>query len=331
MPMTQFSPRRHGFHFPNDFVNPVVTIPGVGTVTTSGLCGGMTFSSLDYFHASMPVPTHVPGDFPASSTVPPPGTRLYQQIYDRQLNTFDPVANPDIVKFVTMRLPFGRTAYQASVQDEWPRVTAAIDGGRPGALGLLADSANPADSHQVVVIGYEPSPRQLHISDSNHPDVLVTLTLDDAAGRLHASTGEDWIGFFLQTYTQAAPGYQDLVLGGGLWTNPAAPATAALGDPVEAGFLVRNAGDHPAHPAALDVSVTGPAGEDWDAAFPIDGAGGALPPAADRRYFSPTVASLGTSAGTYEFVAWFQTTLGEWFPVPAGTAGTTTTATLDLT
>lgn len=48
MPRTGFDPRAHGFHFANDFVDKVVTVPGYGEVATDGRSGGMAFAALDY-------------------------------------------------------------------------------------------------------------------------------------------------------------------------------------------------------------------------------------------------------------------------------------------
>ena len=326
---TDFTAKRHGFHFPNDFVNPVMNIPGFGTITTEGLCGGMTFSSLDYYHATTPIPTHVKTDFPGGSTVPPPGSRFYKQIFDRQLDTFNPLNNPDIVKFITMPIPVGRSAFEVSMQDEWPRITAKLDAGEPSPLGLLADSANPTQGHQVVATGYTDSPQSIQIYDSNHPDRTVTLTPDSATSLVRASTGENWIGFFLETYTQASPGYSDLVLSTGIDTNPVAPAVAALGDIVETGFTVRNNGDYTAHLKSLDAALIGPSGEDLDNTYPVDGIAANLAPGGTQSYLAQPVVSFGTTAGTYEFIAYYQSTLNEWFVVPAGAPGTQTATTLE--
>jgi hypothetical protein len=74
--MSDFTAPRCGFHFRNDFINHVGTIPGIGPITTEGLCGGMSFGALDYYHANLPVPTHVAADYPASGGVPPDPSRL---------------------------------------------------------------------------------------------------------------------------------------------------------------------------------------------------------------------------------------------------------------
>jgi hypothetical protein len=228
-----------------------------------------------------------------------------------------------------MRIPIGRTPFEVSVQDEWPLVTAKIDAGEPSPIGLLADSLDPTQGHQVVATGYENNPQSITIYDSNHPDIPVTLTLDAAASLIRASTGENWIGFFLETYTSAAPGYRDIGLSQGISTNPAAPTVATLGDIVEAGFTVRNDGDYTAHLNSLDTDLHGPNGESLDNTYTSDGIAADLATGATRAYLAQPSIAFGTTAGTYEFVAYFQTTLTEWFPVPAAAAGTQTSTTLD--
>jgi hypothetical protein len=322
---TDFTPTRNGFHFPNSFVNPVVTVAGT-TINTFGLCGGMSFASLDYYHAGIPVPTHTAFDFPGSASVPPVGNRLRQYIFDRQLASFDPTINTSVHKFVTQAFPIGRTAYEVTVQDEWPLITAALDGGQPVPLGLIAESINPTNSHQVVATGFEPSPKRIFIYDCNHPDTFVTLLLDDGAQVVKESTGDRWAGLFLEQYVQADPTYVDLRLSLGVNTNPSSGAT--LGDLVEVGFSVRNDGDFAAHLQALDASVLGPAGEDLDSLFLSDGTAVNLGPGSVQNYLAQT-SSFGTTAGTYELIAWYQTNQSEWFPVPAGAPGTATAVTLD--
>jgi hypothetical protein len=321
---TDFTPTRHGFHFTNSFTNPVVTLPGIGTINTYGLCGGMSFASLDYYHAGSPVPTHGPHDFPGGS-VPPVGSRLYQYLFDRQLASFNPLVNPSVHKFITMVVPIGRTTYEVTVQDEWPLVRAALDTGQPQPLGLIAQAINPTKSHQVVATGYETSPKQIHIYDCNYPDTADTLELDDAAQVVHESTGDTWAGLFLEQYSAESPTYHDIRLSLGIGTLPAGSAT--LGDIVEAGFRIRNDGDFTAHVASLDASVRGPQGEDLDSTFFSDGVVAALSPGSVRNYLSQTTA-FGTTSGLYEVIAWFKTRENEWFPVPAGATGTSTTVEL---
>ena len=87
MPRTGFDPRAHGFHFANDFVDKVVTVPGYGEVATDGRSGGMAFAALDYWFAGLPVPSHRPEDFP-DRAVPDDGTRLADFIHKRLFDSY---------------------------------------------------------------------------------------------------------------------------------------------------------------------------------------------------------------------------------------------------
>jgi hypothetical protein len=326
MPTTEFTANRHGSHFANTFVNPVVNIPGLGDINTYGLCGGMTFASLDYFYAGGPGPTHNASDFGAGTTNPPPGSRLYQYIYGRQLNSFDPRVNPSVVKFLTQSWPIGRSAYEVTVEDEWPLIMNEIDAGRPAPIGLIS-SGSVVESHQVVAIGYSTNPsRRIQIYDCNYPDTAVELVLDDGARAVIESTGDRWVGLFLEQYGGAVPSYFDLGMSAGISTNPGAPVP--LNGGVEVGFQVRNIGDYPAHLGSLDILTRGPASEDLDGLFGPDGTTTTLSPGGEQTYLA-TTDSFGTSAGTYEMVAYYLSLQGEWFVVPDGNAGSRSQTTVD--
>jgi hypothetical protein len=62
-----------------------------------------------------------------------------------------------------------------------------------------------------------------------------------------------------------------------------------------------------------------------------DGTAADLAPGTTQSYLAQAQ-SFGTDAldpGTYEVVAWYQSKQSEWFPVPSGDAGTSTTTTVD--
>jgi hypothetical protein len=88
--MTGFWPDKHGWHFDNTFVNELLG----GLITTKGLCGGMAYSSLDYYFNGIPIPTHrgpndqyTTGDFPDGASCPPNG-RLRSMIFNRLIDSF---------------------------------------------------------------------------------------------------------------------------------------------------------------------------------------------------------------------------------------------------
>ena len=202
MPRTGFDPRAHGFHFANDFVDKVVTVPGYGEVATDGRSGGMAFAALDYWFAGLPVPSHRPDDFP-DRAVPEDGTRLADFIHKR---LFDSYATWSARQFLTWALAEDQPTWSSPgvarlTSQELPRVRRSIDAGRPVVLGLVGARAleEVGRNRQVVAYGYDDDgagpgggpPIRLFVYDSHHPDTEIVLGLE-AGGRLwEASAGED--------------------------------------------------------------------------------------------------------------------------------------------
>jgi len=82
--MTAFTPGEHGWHFSNYFENELLG----GLITTHGLCGGMAYTSLDYYFKGIPIPTHRVGDFGDMSVLVPGDGRLHSMIYNRLIDSF---------------------------------------------------------------------------------------------------------------------------------------------------------------------------------------------------------------------------------------------------
>ena len=194
MPRTGFDPRAHGFHFANDFVDKVVTVPGYGEVATDGRSGGMAFAALDYWFAGLPVPSHRPDDFP-DRAVPEDGTRLADFIHKR---LFDSYATWSARQFLTWTLAEDHPTWSSPgvarwTSEELPRLRRSIDAGRPVVLGLVGARAleEVGRNRQVVAYGYGDDgagpgggpPIRLFVYDGHHPDTEVVLALE--AGALH--------------------------------------------------------------------------------------------------------------------------------------------------
>jgi hypothetical protein len=219
-----FRPSRHGFHFANRFPpGPTVKLGaidirwfgGVGDAAT-GLCGGMSATVRDLFHAGVP---------PAAEVDPPAnGSPRFRSLVRRQVETLDwlrvPLRFYDLSAFrptpaswwsrALRRRPVGEVA----LRNELPRIRAEIDAGRPAMIGLIrASSANPfrlTANHQVLAYGYraEPTLASLHIYDPNWPDrddVEARLIVDGSGVRAESTTGEPLLGFFLAPYQQRDP------------------------------------------------------------------------------------------------------------------------------
>lgn len=266
---TEFEPDRHGFHFANSFSTTVLPSWGWGPLRTprlalGGLCGGMTFAALDYYFAGRPVPTHQPGDFPPPG-VPPPGSRLRDQIFRRHLNSvgFEPSANgipvpgqglrvkpADLGNLLTYpRLRVASTStLRATLAGQLAQAARALQAGRPVPIGLVS-AGSPFNSHQVVAVGIDPdaATSTLYLYDCRSPGITATLTVTPAAPSCVLTAGDDppepWRAFFVERYEPRTPTYGDLVL--------AAPVVVTDG---VARFEVRNAGDADAHAAAITLS-----------------------------------------------------------------------------
>jgi hypothetical protein len=328
VPRTGFDPRVHGFHFANDFVDKVVTVPGYGEVGTDGRSGGMAFAALDYWFAGLPVPSHRPDDFP-DRAVPEDGTRLADFIHKR---LFDSYATWSARQFLTWSLAEDHPTWSSPgvarlTAEELPRVRRNLDAGRPVVLGLVAARGldEVARNRQVVAYGYDEdgagpatgSPAQLFVYDSHHPDTEVVLTPGPGGHWEESAGGGPWRGLFLQDYARERPPYIDLGAAKGIWVNSWTPT---LGGNFVAQFTARNSGDYRAHLSELRLAVRGPAGENLDRFLGGDGDPSPLEPGEERAVFKASD-GFGTVAGSYAIAAGYLSEQGCWLGIPPGEPG----------
>ncbi|MBS1655516.1 MAG: hypothetical protein JSU05_11765, partial [Bacteroidetes bacterium] len=148
---TKFNPRADGFQFVNSFTNNFIDVAGV-KITTGGLCGGMSYSALDYFLKKITVPkqTYMPADH----------TMLHDYIYNRDVSS---VAD-NIDKWTELTVnPFGwRTdeffnwGLQGTNGGRLQELKSFIDRDMPVPIGLEAvGSGGLGANHQVLAIGYD--------------------------------------------------------------------------------------------------------------------------------------------------------------------------------
>jgi hypothetical protein len=222
---TAFLPSAHGFAFANSWpTGPAVSIPlGVGVLGIGnagrGLCGGMVFAALDYWHA---------GVAPLAEQ-PKAGTPLFRFIVRRLVDSWRlPVGVARYYRWMLLpdgdppaRLRARMAVRRAGVTRRttarhWPAVKAMLDAGVPAALGVVTvASANPlllGGNHQVLGYGYETAGSivTLHVYDPNvGPDDSVMIRWDTAA---EAAAFEHNLGlrlpvrgFFLTRYLAARP------------------------------------------------------------------------------------------------------------------------------
>lgn len=216
MPKVNFSPKDHGFHFNNRFVNNVVNLPFSGQIQTRGRCGGMAYAALDYYNAGLPIPRYTAEDFLNSGGIPPDKHWLADYIYNRLINSF---LVPSARCFVTWTLHSDHptTLYQGVTKwtkdDEFPKLRARIDAGSPVVLGLISNKArsleNVGKNHQVVAYGYDfdnsNGLMRVYVYDNNHRDEEVRLESLPDNPHFNDSKGDIWRGFFVQDYTPARP------------------------------------------------------------------------------------------------------------------------------
>jgi hypothetical protein len=267
--LTAFRPEQHGFGFANrfsSFVIPAIPLlPAVGPF--GGLCGGMTFAALDYFHNDEPVPTHTTGDYASSGGIPPQGSRLWELILRRHLNSVgledDPLGFPLSVGPLMLKLKVDKlynsarfvllntatpTQLKEQLADELAKLRDTIPA-RPAAL-ILVQQGSIQDSHQVVAIGYDDSvtPTQIYLYDCRYPSATCTLRVDAASGSCQLDAPgqrtESWSAFFVAQYSPVVPGYLDMQLTNGL----TAASVGAIGSRVyNVQFAASNLGEAAAH------------------------------------------------------------------------------------
>jgi len=176
---TGFSAPDHGFHFVNafdfsfNFALPFLPPVDVGKILY-GLCGGMCFGALDYFHAGRPIPgqTNAPAD----------STPLYLYLVERQLAS---LALPQVpLQVMAWMLMDDERVWSLTVETEFPKLRASIDAQQPAVLALIRakGASDPTRNHQVVGLAYdldEPSQTvKIGLYDPNQPGQAPSLTLN---------------------------------------------------------------------------------------------------------------------------------------------------------
>lgn len=182
---TSFDPSRHGYRFSNNDA-----LWRSGFFSGRFLCGGLSYSSLDYFHAGLPIPRDI--------SPPAPGTILNEYILGRQLHAhgfaiprlfYERFRNDEtlFLSGVRMSESFGALVTQIDQRKLIPILLVAI--GEPLST----------DSHWVVAIGYEMDEAppsfggrkcgRVVIYDSNYPLTRCYLTPDPRAKVFRHSHG----------------------------------------------------------------------------------------------------------------------------------------------
>jgi hypothetical protein len=206
---TPFAAEEHGFRFVNRFDFSVrLRLPFTGPIDLGrvvyGLCGGMCFAALDYFHAGRAIPSH------ARREDLSPGFLGY--LWERQLDSLSLPVIPRVAQWMLLEdaIVGELTAYR-----EIPRLCGRLHQGLPTVIALLRARGleGPTKNHQVLATGYDLDATTqhftLHVYDPNHPGQVPTLTFNLAqpwCGLKPAqSTGEPLRGLFVIEYAPGPP------------------------------------------------------------------------------------------------------------------------------
>jgi hypothetical protein len=204
--LTKFSPERDGFKFNNNFKNDF--IPALD-IRTDGLCGGMSYTALDYYHTQKPIPKQ--------PFRPANGTKLHSYLYDRQVTSI--ISNVDKWTEIGFN-PFGvrdTEFFNWGLRERITELRDIMDNGVPAVLGLQGDGAT--GNHQVIAFGYEmgnyrgdlgahKEDFKILVCDPNHPEKTRTLVPDVSRKIYHYQEGgaDTWRTYFVdKNYHAQAP------------------------------------------------------------------------------------------------------------------------------
>jgi hypothetical protein len=225
-----FRPSTSGLHFANDFPEvPLRTIEVLGIDmelgdASKGLCGGMAYAARDYFEAGATPPAE--RDTPGSGP-------LFEYLADRLLESLDLPRGParyfkymspvyrDHETFLSSLGIGPRGRAWVMIKQEWPKIKADLDGGKPSPIGLVTvksvDPRQLGQNHQVLAWGYEVDGTELkiYVYDPNHPDddeVFISLSTAKPkqatevrySGRVFGGDHRIWC-FFRSQYTPSVP------------------------------------------------------------------------------------------------------------------------------
>lgn len=181
--MTPFKPVQHGFKFDNSFKN--IFIDAIDW-RTGGLCGGMSYSALDYYYART-IST------PKTSIRPTEGSQLQKYLYDRQVTSItsnlDKWAEIGFNPGGARNGEFFNWGIENKKGSRINELRSFIDRGRPVPLGLQSVGEKDSDpgNHQVLAIGYDFGTAQdlangaykrkmkIYTYDPNYPNKINTL------------------------------------------------------------------------------------------------------------------------------------------------------------
>jgi hypothetical protein len=249
-----FNPAGRGFAFDNNNWDPGLPVIGLGflwnrlfeslpgplgdlgidrvvdenwapiTHADAGMCGGMAYAVIDYYHFHLLPPTQMQSPTSRDDV-------LFQYIRDRLWDSFDVGGQghrflgyssphyPNGDEGVLQALGLTRGRSWVTYREEWPRIQADIDAGKPSPIGLIQSAdLDIGQNHQVVAYGYEKSGQdvRLYIYDPNavtngRPDeIMYDFNVTATDGEVHIKRTPQnakriWCFFRINGYTPRQP------------------------------------------------------------------------------------------------------------------------------
>jgi PASTA domain-containing protein len=153
----------------------------LGPLPSYGLCGGMSYSSLDHWSAKVPLPRGAhQGDQPTRTG--PASTPVRDMLWERLIHS---LTSGDVLmrtlewSLLLNQIPEplgGRSVLLRRTLEEWEILKSHIRAGRPWPLGLVYTDRGVWDQHQVVAYGYEENTdgsgtARIYVYDCNAPHV----------------------------------------------------------------------------------------------------------------------------------------------------------------
>ena len=207
----------------------VVAVNVVATTApiSYGMCGGMAYSSCDYWHAKLPLPCGgFHDDQPGRTSAVPAAIR--NMIWSRLLDSLSGGGALQTTLLWSLILnqvpPFlggGGGKLNSLTAAEWAKIKATIDSGNPCPIGLVYTTRNVWDQHQILVYGYDDfgTHGTLYVYDNNdphawgdngHTSAADVITFDFTGPALNATSPGDALGgklagFFKTNYAPKAP------------------------------------------------------------------------------------------------------------------------------
>ena len=171
------------------------------TQADAGMCGGMVYTVMDYFHHQLLPPT-------IQSSPSSAGDPLFQYIRDRLWDSFDVGGQghrflgyssphyPNGDEGVIQVLGLSRGRSWVTYREAFPQIQADIDAGRLSPVGLIrTDNLDIGKNHTVLAYAYEKSGQDatLYLYDPNASQIEVKLTFNitQTDGEVHINRFEN--------------------------------------------------------------------------------------------------------------------------------------------